>query len=129
MELQSKEEIKSLVDKTIANHKTMIAAMKRLVTPPPFQKDIDKQRDYTESSMHRCRRCGDSVVPFLPTAELSMICIPCQTELRKRDAPMWFVEILDKTRPQKNVTKAVDTLPDEDKMIYDSEIKEGKHND
>jgi len=28
-----------------------------------------------------------------------------------------------------NVTKAVDTLPDEEKMIYDSEIKEGKHND
>jgi len=29
----------------------------------------------------------------------------------------------------KNVTKAVDTLPDEDKMIYDSEIKEGQHNE
>ena len=28
-----------------------------------------------------------------------------------------------------NVTLAVDTLPDKDKMIYDSEIKEGKHND
>lgn len=100
MGLQTKEQVKSLVDKTIDNHKLMIAAMKRLVSPPPFQKEIDKQRDFTESSMHRCRRCGDSVVPVLPTAELSMICIPCQTELRERDAPMWFVELLDKSRPK-----------------------------
>jgi len=100
MKIQTEEQVKNLVDKTIKNHKLMIAAMKRLMSPPPFQKEIDKQRDYTESSMHRCRRCGDSVVPLLPTAELSLICIPCQTELRKREAPMWFVEILDKTRPK-----------------------------
>ncbi len=92
--------IKRLVDKTIANHKLMIAAMKRIKSPPPFQNDLDKQRDYTESSMHRCRRCGDTCFSIFPSGELSLICNPCEKELRERDEPMWFVEILDKTRPK-----------------------------
>ena len=126
--MEQEEAIKQLVDKTIANHTTMIAAMKRIKSPPPFQTDLGRQHDYTEASTHRCRRCGDSVVPVLPTMELSLICQPCETELRERDAPMWFVEVCSRAAGRyTNVTKAVDTLPDEDKMIFDKEIEEGKH--
>ncbi len=125
--MEQEESVKQLVDKTIANHKTMIAAQKRMQSPPPFQTDLDRQHDYTEGSMNRCRRCGDSVVPVLPTQEMSLICSGCEDEMRERDAPMWFVEVCSRAAGRyKNVTKAVDTLPDEDKMIFDKEIEDGK---
>lgn len=127
MDVKSKKHIKDLVDKTIQNHKILIAATKRVNSPaPPFHNDLHKQRDYAEASLHRCRRCGDSVVPVLPSMELSLICKPCEVLLRSWEEPMWFVELLDKASGKsKNVTKAIDTLPDEDKMIYDKEIEEG----
>lgn len=103
MDVKSQKHVKDLVDKTIANHKILAAAIKRVSSPaPPFQSDLDRQHNYAESSMHRCRRCGDMVVPVLPTHELSLICEPCEVLLRGWEEPMWFVELLDKSSGKKD---------------------------
>ena len=89
------EEITKIVDKTITNHKIMLDAMALSKKPESFQSDLDKQKIHAAMSLHRCRRCGDPLVPLLPSAELSMVCGDCESFLRELDKPLWFVQMLE----------------------------------
>ena len=101
MDVKSQKHIKDLVDKTIANHKTMIESVKVLDKPPQFQTDLDKQRAYSGASMNRCRRCGDAVFHLVAATGMTSICNPCELLLRGWEEPMWFVELLDKSSGKK----------------------------
>ncbi len=93
-----------LVDKTIANCKEVVEATEaRAKTQSKMHAgvtitdgELEKQRLYVESSLNRCRRCGDHTPTFLPTAPLALICADCETALKETDKCMWFAELLSK---------------------------------
>jgi hypothetical protein len=95
-----------LVDKTIANCKevveaTDVRAQSKFAKKNPaatlIDSELEKQRIYVDSSLNRCRRCGDHTPTFLPTAPLALICADCENTLKNNDKAMWFVELLAKT--------------------------------
>ena len=91
-----------LVDKTIANCKQVVEATEAYAKPQSKMNagvtitdgELEKQRLYVESSLARCRRCGDHTPSFLPTAPLSLICPPCEAKLRETDKCMWFAQLI-----------------------------------
>jgi hypothetical protein len=100
---RNKETRMRLVDKTIANCKEVVEATESRATSKEkmagvtiTDNDLEKQRLYVESSLARCRRCGDHTPTFLPTAPLALICADCEATLRATDKCMWFAELISK---------------------------------
>lgn len=93
-----------LVDKTIANCKEVVEAIEAGVKPQSKMTagvtitdgELEKQRLYVQSSLARCRRCGDHTPTFLPTAPLSIICSDCEATLKETDKCMWFASLISK---------------------------------
>lgn len=66
---------------------------------PSKPSETDKQEAYVNSSLERCRRCGDHTFLIMP-AGLSTICSACEVDLRALEdeslpkRPYWFYEMV-----------------------------------
>jgi hypothetical protein len=98
-----------LATKTIANHKEMVNAHtriqrrkagsksqeKRLKVQIAEPTEVEKQKDYVEASLDRCRRCGDHTYSILPTQPLSLLCGDCERTVKATDGGvMWFAQLV-----------------------------------
>lgn len=66
---------------------------------PGKPSETDKQEAYVNSSLERCRRCGDHTFNMMP-AGLGTVCSECESDLRVLEdeslgqRPHWFYEMV-----------------------------------
>jgi hypothetical protein len=66
---------------------------------PAKPSETDKQMAYVNSSLERCRRCGDHTYLLVP-AGMSTLCNECESDLRVMEneslkaTPHWFYEMV-----------------------------------
>ncbi len=95
---RTKTDTRELANKTIANHQQLVNAVtriKRAEMTGDTRTELEKQQDYVEANLDRCRRCGDGVFPILPTAPLSQLCGDCERSVKATDGGvMWFAQLV-----------------------------------
>lgn len=83
----------TLADKTIANMEELTKASKEPAGGDYPATELQKQHRTIQSSLARCRRCGDFAPAFPVAAPLATICVECEKELKERDGVMWFADM------------------------------------
>lgn len=95
--LKMKGEIGAVAIRTMANCDKVIAGMKRLDGGAfPIMSEYEKQQAYVDSSLERCRRCGNPVV-YLQPVGLGTLCPECERYFRDLDGDLiWFVDMIER---------------------------------
>ena len=97
MDNEAKQRAVSLADKTIENCQEVINGNKaKAEQHDMFTTELEKQKAYTDASLHRCRRCGDPCPTILPSPPMALLCTKCETLMREHDhGVMWFVDLIN----------------------------------
>ncbi len=96
---------KSWIQRTMDNMDQLLEAVK--FNPrkdlsdfdPGKPTEVEKQEAYVNSSLERCRRCGDQTYLLVPVG-LSTLCSACEVDLRAMEEhgltkrPTWFYEMV-----------------------------------
>ncbi len=94
----------SWIARTMENMDQLLEAIKFKATSEdlPFKpSDAELQEAYINSSLERCRRCGDHTFTIMPSG-LATLCSACEADLREMEEkaltkrPFWFYEMVQK---------------------------------
>jgi hypothetical protein len=97
LEMITNDEVSRVASATCSNMDRVLGGMKTLDGGRfPILTDVERQRAYVDSSLDRCRRCGDPVV-YLVSVGMASLCNDCEKYLRLIDGGlMWFIDIINR---------------------------------